>query len=556
MSRPPNNSNHGKEDLSTKVWVRTLTLEMASARLEEEFTSKCALDEAQRGWAWALARLLSGNIDGGPPRRADHDAVAGAVVKVEDASSIYDGQTIEIPPDLLFSRAANLDDQGGLKKSALAKSGAKKFGGSVATSPSAKGTTKNEADDTIPNLCMANPCDVVRSGGADDGASASVPQDLQSLTHLNEPSVLHILQRRYDEDSIYTSTGSQILLALNPFKATGLYEEETLGEYADLGEWEQNFGPVKQASDRSLPPHVFRIADNSFRSMMKALHADGMDHAGLGSYDPMGEDSTSVPRASLDKNDPNAKMSVIVNQSLLVSGESGSGKTVTTKHCLRYLASLSQRRGKASMPQSNLARTTNQTSLRNLVKAPSSRNMIHNGTSRRANVNRLSGFGTLGAVSETKADNARPSVDRQASWILGSEIEVKILEANPILEAFGNARTLRNDNSSRFGKYIELFFSQRGSLIGATIETYLLEKVRLIHCEKGERNYHIFYEIMDGASEHELKEYLLDGYDKEDFKIINQSDTMYRRDGVDDQEEFDSLIECESSSCILRFHVT
>ena len=136
------------------------------------------------------------------------------------------------------------------------------------------------------------------------------------------------------------------------------------------------------------------------------------------------------------------------------------------------------------------------------------------------------------------------SLKKQPSWLGGSEIQVQILEANPILESFGNARTLCNDNSSCFGKYIELEFKSTGLLVGALIKTYLLEKVQLIHSKSGERNYHIFYEIMEGASMEELKEYLLEGYKREDFKVMS-SGTMDRRDGVKDQEEFDGLIECE-----------
>ena len=79
-------------------------------------------------------------------------------------------------------------------------------------------------------------------------------------------------------------------------------------------------------------------------------------------------------------------------------------------------------------------------------------------------------------------------------------IEQQVLQSNPILEAFGNARTLRNDNSSRFGKYIDIRFTNKGKLSGASIETYLLEKVCLIHPSEGERNYHVFYQFLSRAS--------------------------------------------------------
>jgi myosin V len=131
------------------------------------------------------------------------------------------------------------------------------------------------------------------------------------------------------------------------------------------------------------------------------------------------------------------------------------------------------------------------------------------------------------------------------------------------LEAFGNARTLRNDNSSRFGKYIDIQFTNKGKLSGAQIETYLLEKVRLIHPSEGERNYHVFYQFLARASPEERRKYMLDektvgsprpsgmrgGYGKqlkigvEDFKLLNQTGTYDRRDKVCDGKMHDEMLE-------------
>lgn len=116
-----------------------------------------------------------------------------------------------------------------------------------------------------------------------------------------------------------------------------------------------------------------------------------------------------------------------------------------------------------------------------------------------------------------------------------------VLESNPILEAFGNARTLRNDNSSRFGKFIELQFKHTGSLIGASIETYLLEKVRLVHQSSGERNFHVFYEMLAAATPQERQQFHLETYTARDFKMTLQSDCYDRRDGVNDAQLFDKL---------------
>lgn len=118
----------------------------------------------------------------------------------------------------------------------------------------------------------------------------------------------------------------------------------------------------------------------------------------------------------------------------------------------------------------------------------------------------------------------------------------KVLESNPVLEAFGNARTIRNDNSSRFGKFIELQFRQTGALIGAAIETYLLEKVRLIHPSAGERNFHIFYEMLAAATDEEREDYFLKDYTVHDFKMTSVSGTFDRRDGVSDSKLYDQLV--------------
>ena len=118
---------------------------------------------------------------------------------------------------------------------------------------------------------------------------------------------------------------------------------------------------------------------------------------------------------------------------------------------------------------------------------------------------------------------------------------VVVVESNPILESFGNARTIRNDNSSRFGKFIELKFNDRGSLVGAGIKTYLLERARLIGHSEGERNFHIFYELLAGADYEFRRKYLLGENSVEDFKITSSSNTFNRRDGIKDSEMFAEL---------------
>lgn len=130
-------------------------------------------------------------------------------------------------------------------------------------------------------------------------------------------------------------------------------------------------------------------------------------------------------------------------------------------------------------------------------------------------------------------------------------VQNPVLESNPILEAFGNARTIRNDNSSRFGKFIELQFQQSGALIGASVDTYLLEKVRLIHQNAGERNFHIFYEMLAAVTEAERNVYFLENYTAQDFKMISNSGCFVRRDGADDGVLFDELVLCKYLPCFI-----
>ena len=282
-------------------------------------------------------------------------------------------------------------------------------------------------------------------GGGGAGAGGAVnapPDDLIQLTHLHEPAVVHCLRERYADGLVYTHTGP-ILLACNPFRRyEGLYSEATMRKY-----WEGGMAGGR------LPPHVFGVADGAFRAMMRAF-----------------DDGETAS-----------------DQSILVSGESGAGKTVTTKFVMSYLAALSQRYAGAAGG---------------------------------------SGGGSGGAAPE-------------------GGVEQQVLQSNPILESFGNARTVRNDNSSRFGKFIEIQFQRSGVLVGARIKTYLLETVRMLAQGEGERNFHVFYEILSGQGP-DRTALGLDGKSLDEFKIISSS-TYDRRDGVQDSETYQDLREAMST---------
>ena len=267
-------------------------------------------------------------------------------------------------------------------------------------------------------------------------------ENLINLPYLHEPAILYCLERRYQGSNIYTYTGP-ILIAVNPFKSVAtLYSSQILETY-------YNYGLLKSQGIADaltvLPPHIYAIADAAYRDMMRVVMTPSSSKA-------------AAPH-------PNA------NQSILISGESGAGKTESTKIVLKYL---------------------------------------------------------------TIVGNSSSGVEYQTGSIMD-----KIIQSNPILESFGNARTLRNDNSSRFGKYIDLNFSKRGHLIGGSISSYLLEKVRLVSQNAGERNFHIFYQLIAGAS----------AEDKERWGIATASAYCYINQGgvfqlkaIDDSDEYATLI--------------
>ncbi|KAG9318369.1 myosin 5 [Chiua virens] len=259
--------------------------------------------------------------------------------------------------------------------------------------------------------------------------------DLATLSHLNEPSVLHTIRNRYAQHSIYTYSGI-VLIAVNPFQRVTLYGPEIIQAYSGRKRGE-------------LEPHLFAIAEDAYTAMAR----EG------------------------------------VGQTIIVSGESGAGKTESAKFIMRYIAS---------------------------VNPPGS-----------------------GAKGKTKL-----SLDES------SEIERQILATNPILESFGNAKTTRNDNSSRFGKYIQILFDGKPAIVGARIRTYLLERSRIVFQPTTERNYHIFYQLCAGAPLKERKDLGLDT-DITKFHYLRQGGpTSTPIAGVDDAEEF----RCDSASPFDRRH--
>lgn len=260
-------------------------------------------------------------------------------------------------------------------------------------------------------------------------------EDLTSLSYLNEPAVLHAIKMRYGQLNIYTYSGI-VLIATNPFqRVDNLYTQDIIQAYSGKRRGE-------------LEPHLFAIAEDAYRCMLR-------DNK---------------------------------NQTIVVSGESGAGKTVSAKYIMRYFATVED----PDHPRK--------------VSVKSSSSASHD------------------ALSET---------------------EEQILATNPIMEAFGNAKTTRNDNSSRFGKYLEILFDKQINIIGATIRTYLLERSRLVFQPPTERNYHIFYQLCKGASDEDRERLGL--LPPTEFDYLNQGGDPDIQN-VDDAAEFQAT--CNALSTI------
>jgi myosin heavy subunit len=243
------------------------------------------------------------------------------------------------------------------------------------------------------------------------GSTKVLIADLVQLDDVNEASIIWLLYQRFKAERYFTAVGD-ILIAVNPFKRTDLFSEEQVKRYRG------------RVAGMTLPPHPYIIVDDAY----KAIQDSGK------------------------------------NQSILISGESGAGKTFTVRVCLSYISKV------AGSP---------------------------------------------------------------------TGVEKKVLGTNPILEAFGNAKTMRNDNSSRFGKFMQLYFNQRYEIIGCEIENYLLEKSRIADQQDGERNFHIFYYLTTLLPD-DRKRLLMLG-DAGDYRYLTRS-SCFSGDTHSDVEEFNDAM--------------
>ncbi|XP_060905434.1 myosin IEb [Labrus mixtus] len=241
--------------------------------------------------------------------------------------------------------------------------------------------------------------------------------DMVLLSKISEDAITENLKKRYNDDYIFTYIGA-VLISVNPFKQLPYFTDREVELYQGAAQYEN-------------PPHIYALADNVYRNMM------------------------------IDSE----------NQCVIISGESGAGKTVAAKYIMSY-------------------------------------------------VSKVSGGG----------DKVQ-------------HVKDIILQSNPLLEAFGNAKTVRNNNSSRFGKYFEIQFGRGGAPDGGKISNFLLEKSRVISQNPGERNFHIYYQLLEGATS-EQRENL--GVTTPDYYFyLNQSGT-YTVEDVNDKKEFSDTMEAMS----------
>ena len=352
--------------------------------------------------------------------------------------------------------------------------------------------------------------------------------DLVHLEHFNEPSVVECLHRRYRTGDYYTAIGP-VLLAVNPFRAVAdAYGDDVMERYWTAVEHGIN-GTGHTTGEEApppLPPHVYAVADRAFRGLMRGIQLS------------LGRRNGS-PKGKFD-------------QCILVSGESGSGKTVSTKHLMQYLAALSRRAAQHAAGGPGGSVRAHQRA------KDSSRGSGSGGGGGGGGISKVNPRRSAPSSPPSRSSTTQPSCPTPAPQASGtppasnecstsnssvSGIESQVLQSNPILESFGNARTVRNDNSSRFGKFLEMQFTRTGRLVGTRIETYLLEKVRVVAQSPGERNYHVFYELLSGGlSPDDAKRLRLQpDAAPHHFRLLGGGGTHGRRDGVLDQDTFRQL---------------
>lgn len=336
----------------------------------------------------------------------------------------------------------------------------KKKGKSPSTSPTSESAVQNHPNRPHPGPTLVKTADGALHKISDStklipmhSADYDGVDDILHLPAVSEAALLHALRLRYRRDDVYTAAG-QILISVNPYKviAVGnesIYSEKRMMLYRSKG-WTEK------------PPHLFQVADRAYTALIDSVHSStAADHL---------EDEDAVMQLE-QSNVPGQ----VRNQSIIISGESGAGKTEATKIIMKFLAKITRKQGQVG--------------------------------------------GMIAALAD------------------------RVLSSNPLLETFGNAQTLRNNNSSRFGKFIHIYFScVSGAISGASISNYLLEKTRITDQVEGERNYHIFYQLLSGANDDMIKGFGMEDGSSNFRYLCNKGEKS-----IADAESFAETVACLTS---------
>ncbi|CAN0006552.1 unnamed protein product, partial [Ectocarpus sp. 6 AP-2014] len=373
--------------------------------------------------------------------------------------------------------------------------------------------------------------------------------DASRMNQMHEAPLLDLLHRRFRANSIYTNV-ADVLVSINPYTdIPGLYDipmpvvkavpgvlpglnvsvrgpsaggrvaERSAALMREFKEGQDDRHPNKRGNGKRAKeldakskltalksmlgkPHVYGVADRAFKYMSetKGREVDGR-----------------VRRR---------------NQSILITGESGAGKTEASKHVMRFLITASRAlAGTAPAPPRAQGYAVAGAPVAGTPKAYGVAGTPTGGRSTQCRS--APGFWRSPAVVSTAAGAAK-------------HMEDVLLRSNTVLEAFGNAKTVRNDNSSRFGKYIKLQYDHDFRLVGARTEHFLLEKSRLVHLEESERSYHILYQVAKALPMADKEAFHLQG-GAECFSLLTQGNRLGASDDVDDHEEFHAVDKALSS---------
>jgi myosin-5 len=389
----------------------------------------------------------------------------------------------------------------------------------------------------------------IKDTHAFDPSHESDLDDAAQLNNLHEAPLLDLITRRFKKDKIYTNVGG-VLISVNPYKFIPyLYSLRSPGEAAPAPVTSPIGGSKKMldgsgaaaassyGDDEELQtgPHVYLIAQNAIEAVEQSKV--------LGTE--------------------------IMNQSVVISGESGAGKTEASKHVMRYLINQSLKKDLEINKAANKVAAAPKRGVRrrgSVKVIEKTEDQVYESSERRLTESLTAG-NPLAKPSAGSADDGSDewvrireaalvameakNADNISKIGASADIESKLMQSNVILEAFGNAKTVRNDNSSRFGKYIKLQYNALGRMVQARTMHFLLEKSRLVSVAENERNYHVFYQVCCGLSDTPFAD-KLKLRKPEKYSLCNMGNCISISDEVDDQKEFkdmkQSLVECGVSS--------